>query len=74
VGGEEDGCAKCQYAWRLSYLDLRAVRIWAGVRRAGLRKAMPGADAGPAAPRSGAALIQVRLNSATQSGLGLDSV
>jgi hypothetical protein len=30
---------------------------WPGVRRAGLPKAKPGADAGPAAPRSGAALI-----------------
>jgi hypothetical protein len=30
---------------------------WPGVRRAGLPKAEPGADAGPAAERSGAALI-----------------
>ena len=31
--------------------------VWPGVRRAGLPKAEPGADAGPAAPRSGVALI-----------------
>jgi len=30
---------------------------WPGVRRAGVPKAERGADAGPAAPRSGAALI-----------------
>jgi integrase len=31
--------------------------LWLGVRRAGLLKAERGADAGPVAPRSGAALI-----------------
>ena len=34
-------------------------------------KAEPGADAGPAVPRSGTALISVRLNSAVLAGLGL---
>jgi hypothetical protein len=38
-----------------------------GLRRAGLRKAEPGAGAGPAAPRSGA-LIDKRLNSAIWRG------
>ncbi len=34
--------------------------VWPGVRRAGLSEAEPGADAGPAAPRSGAALKRAR--------------
>jgi hypothetical protein len=36
----------------MSHLDLRSLRVRPGVRRAGLPKAEPGADAGPAAPQA----------------------
>jgi len=41
----------------MSYPDLPACEVWPGVRRAGLPEAEPGADAGPAAPRSGGAAL-----------------
>jgi len=41
----------------MSHLDLRVLLRVPGWRRAGLLKAEPGAGAGPAAARSGAALI-----------------
>jgi hypothetical protein len=48
---EHPGCVP------VSLADQRRLRRGAGVRRAGLsQKAEPGADAGPAVPRSGAAL------------------
>ncbi len=49
----QDGCVRHRAGRRVSYLDPRA--SWAygpGVRRAGLAKAEPGADAGPAAPQA----------------------
>jgi len=36
----------------MSHPDLCVLRVWPGVRRAGLAKAEPGADAGPAAPQA----------------------
>ncbi len=36
----------------MSGLDLAAVAVWPGLRRAGLPKAEPGAGAGPAAPQA----------------------
>ncbi len=41
----------------MSRTDLRGQSLWPGVRRAGRSTAEPGADAGPAVPRSGAALF-----------------
>jgi hypothetical protein len=52
----------------MSHLDLYALRPWPGVRWAGLPEAEAAADAGPAAPPSGTALIQMRLNSAVPCG------
>jgi hypothetical protein len=51
-------CACRQPACRLSRLDLRAYRYAARRAAGGPPKAEPAADAGPAVPRSGAALIQ----------------
>ena len=53
--GEEDGCAPCRPAWLMSHLDLRNLRE--ACPAGGVPKAEPAADAGPAALRSGAALI-----------------
>jgi hypothetical protein len=50
-------------AQRMGHPDRGCQRVWPGVRRAGLPRPEPGADAGPAAPQ-GATLIQERLNSA----------
>jgi hypothetical protein len=50
IGPEEDGCALYHLACRMSGFDLRILTVWSGVRRAGLLKAEPTADAGPAAP------------------------
>src|SRR5208337_2437513 len=46
------GCAMCRSVCRTSYPDLPACGIWPGVRRAGLPKPEPGADAGPAERRA----------------------
>jgi hypothetical protein len=56
--------AKGPCPWRMARLICDAQRLWPGVRWAGLPKAEPGADAGPATGRGVAALIQARLDSA----------
>jgi len=48
----------------MSLLDLQAVQVWPGVRRAGLQRLSGGADAGPGAAQR-RRLIQERPNSAT---------
>jgi hypothetical protein len=51
IGSEGDGGAHTGLpAVRASWIT--GPRMWPGVRRAGLAKAEPGADAGPAAPQS----------------------
>src|SRR5262249_34010430 len=46
-------------ACRTSHLDLRALRLWPGARRAGLAKAEPGADAGSAAGAQGVLVFPI---------------
>ena len=50
---EEDGAAlQPSCGVRPSNLDLRALRVWPGVRRAGLSRLSDGADSRPAAPQA----------------------
>jgi hypothetical protein len=57
-------CAGRELLDRVSLLDLQAVQVWPGVRRAGLQRLSGGADAGPGAAQR-RRLIQERPNSAT---------
>jgi hypothetical protein len=45
----EDGCAQHRSAYEMSLVDQGSQRVWPGVRRAGLPRQSPGADAGPGA-------------------------
>jgi hypothetical protein len=49
MGDEDDGDAPLWSAWHVSRLDPCALRLWPGVRRAGLPRLSGGADAGPGA-------------------------
>jgi hypothetical protein len=48
LGGEDDGHAQLWPAWRVSCLAPCALRLWPGVRRAGLPRQSPPLTAGPA--------------------------
>ena len=52
IGREEAGRALDRLLGRVILVDLQPARVWPGVPRAGLAKAEPGADAGPAAPQA----------------------
>jgi hypothetical protein len=47
TGGENDGSAQLRPAWRMSCLGLCGLRLWAGVRRAGLPRQSPPLTPGP---------------------------